>query len=106
MPAGDASASERSCAQACIRARAPLPDARLPVVTRGPLPPDRRRGPIDARDRARGLRMRAFRLSDQHAVSILVIADAIAVLLAYATAFGVRAWLPVPLTSALLPAPY
>jgi exopolysaccharide biosynthesis polyprenyl glycosylphosphotransferase len=50
--------------------------------------------------------MRAVRLSDQHVVSILVIADAIAVLLAYAAAFGVRARLPVPLTSALLPAPY
>lgn len=43
------------------------------------------------------------RLADSRAVAALVAADGLAVVMAYAAAFLVRIWLPLPLTSELLP---
>jgi len=40
---------------------------------------------------------------EQRVLLILVAADAVSVLIAYATAFALRIWVPLPLTSHLLP---
>jgi exopolysaccharide biosynthesis polyprenyl glycosylphosphotransferase len=50
------------------------------------------------------VRQKRRRLADSRTVLALVAADGIALIAAYAAAFLVRIWLPVPLTSELLPA--
>jgi exopolysaccharide biosynthesis polyprenyl glycosylphosphotransferase len=49
------------------------------------------------------VRQKRRRLADSRTVAALVAADGLAVVTAYAAAFLVRIWLPVPLTSQLLP---
>jgi len=50
------------------------------------------------------VRQKRRRLADSRTVLALVVADVLAVVIAYAAAFLVRIWLPIPLTSQLLPA--
>jgi exopolysaccharide biosynthesis polyprenyl glycosylphosphotransferase len=50
------------------------------------------------------LRQKRRRLADSRTVAALVAADGLAIVIAYAAAFLVRIWLPLPLTSELLPA--